>query len=85
MAKKNVRVPYPRLTRPLVRDAGQLRPAAWEEALDRAGDGVRRTIDQHGPDAFGMFSCARPTNEMNFVAQNFTRVVIGSSASEAAP
>src|SRR5581483_6953745 len=27
---------YPRLTTPLVRDGGELRPASWEEALDRA-------------------------------------------------
>ena len=42
MAKKNARAPYLRLTQPLVRDAGELRPATWEEALDRAADGFRR-------------------------------------------
>ena len=32
---------YTRLTEPLVRDDGTLRPASWDEALDRAADGFR--------------------------------------------
>src|SRR4051812_44648754 len=79
MAKKNARAPYLRLAHPLVRDSGELRPATWAEALDRAAEGFRRNIERHGPDAFGMFSCARATNEMNFVAQKFTRAVIGTN------
>ncbi|GAA3744119.1 formate dehydrogenase major subunit [Spinactinospora alkalitolerans] len=71
--------PYQRLTRPLVRDNGELRPASWDEALDRAAEGFARNIDRHGPNAFGMLSCARATNEMNFVAQKFTRTVIGTN------
>ena len=34
-------VPYSRLTQPLVRDNGELRPASWDEALGRAADGFR--------------------------------------------
>jgi formate dehydrogenase major subunit len=70
---------YTRLTEPLVREDGVLRPATWEEALDRAADGFRRNREVHGPAAFGMFSCSRATNEMNFAAQKFTRAVIGSN------
>ena len=33
----------------------------------------------HGPNAFGMFSCSKTTNEMNFIAQKFTRAVMGSN------
>ena len=73
MAKKNARAPYLRLAQPLVRDSGELRSATWAEALDRAAEGFRRNVERHGPDAFGMFSCARATNEMNFVAQKFAR------------
>ncbi len=29
--------------------------------------------------AFGMFSCSKTTNEMNFIAQKFARVVLGSN------
>jgi len=70
---------YRRLTEPLVREGGQLRPATWDEALDRTAAGLRRVVDQHGPRAFGMFSCSKSTNETNFVAQKFARSVIGSN------
>ncbi len=70
---------YTRLTQPLVREAGELRPASWDEALDRAAEGFRRNLEAHGSDAFGMFSCSRATNEMNFVAQKFARSVIGAN------
>jgi formate dehydrogenase major subunit len=68
-----------RLTQPLVRENGRLRPATWDEALDRAAEGFRETIDDYGPTSFGMFSCSKATNEMNFMAQKFARVVIGSN------
>ena len=70
---------YARLTEPLVRDAGKLRPASWDEALDRAADGFRREVEKHGPDTYGMLSCSKATNEVNFLAQKFTRVAIGSN------
>jgi predicted molibdopterin-dependent oxidoreductase YjgC len=71
--------PYDRLTEPLVREHGALRPATWDEALDRAAEGFARNKAQHGPDAFGMFSCSKATNEMNYVAQKFVRSVIGTN------
>lgn len=71
--------PYLRLTEPLVRENGVLRPATWDEALDRAADGFRRNLETHGPDSFGLFSCSRATNEMNFAAQKFARSVIGTN------
>ena len=70
-----------RLTHPLVRDGrgGPLRPATWDEALTRAAAGFRRVTDAHGPRAFGLFSCSKSTNEMNYAAQKFARAVIGSN------
>jgi formate dehydrogenase major subunit len=64
-----------RLTEPLVRDGGALRPASWDEALDRAAAGFARNRG----DAFGMFSCSKATNEMNYVAQKFARAVLSSN------
>ena len=64
-----------RLTEPLVREGGRLRPASWEEALTVAAAGFEKARQQ-GPQAFGMFSCSKTTNEMNFIAQKFTRVVM---------
>jgi len=69
----------PRLTQPLVKEAGALRPATWDEALGRAAVGIRAAVDRHGPNTFGMFSCSKATNEVNFVAQKLARVVIGSN------
>jgi formate dehydrogenase major subunit len=67
-----------RLTEPLVREAGRLRPASWEEALQRAAAGFAAARDK-GPNAFGMFSCSKTTNEMNFMAQKFTRAAMRSN------
>jgi len=67
-----------RLTEPLVREGGRLRPASWEEALSKAAAGFD-AARQKGPQAFGMFSCSKTTNEMNFMAQKFTRVVMHSN------
>ncbi|MEU5996614.1 molybdopterin-dependent oxidoreductase [Streptomyces sp. NPDC047197] len=78
MSKKRDRVPktYARLTHPLVRDSRDepLRRATWDEALTRTAAGL-----QAARGAFGMFSCARATNEMNYVAQKFARVVMGTN------
>ena len=68
-----------RLTHPLVRDNGELRVATWDEALDRAASGFKSAIDEKGPDTYGMFSCSKATNEVNFIAQKFTRVAIGTN------
>ncbi len=70
--------PLLRLTQPLVRENGTLRPASWEEALGRAADlfqGVKSTV---GPDGLGVFSCSKSTNELNYLASKFTRVVFGT-------
>jgi formate dehydrogenase major subunit len=68
-----------RLTTPLIRDHGQLRPASWEEALDRTAAGFRRSAEKYGPMAFGMFSCSKTTNELNYLAQKFARVAMGTN------
>src|SRR5215210_1499689 len=77
MAKRST--PTTRLDTPLVRDHGILRPATWDEALDRAADGFRSAVAKKGPQTFGLFSCSKTTNEMNFLAQKFARTVIGSN------
>ena len=68
-----------RLTAPLVRDGGELRVASWDEALARAADGVARVTARDGADAFGVFSCSKATNEVNFLAQKLARVVVGTN------
>jgi formate dehydrogenase (hydrogenase) len=73
-----VQTRYVRLTTPLVRERGELRPATWDEALDRTAARFRRTLAENGPDSTGIFSCSRATNEVNFLAQKLARVVFGN-------
>jgi len=68
---------YTRLTHPLVRDGEELRRADWDEALDRAAAGFARNVRDRGPNAFGLFSCSKTTNELNYLTQKFARAVIG--------
>jgi formate dehydrogenase major subunit len=68
---------YSRLTRPLVREDGALREASWDEALDRAAAGFRRTLDDGA--MTGLFSCSKATNELNFAAQKFARLALGTN------
>ena len=65
----------PRLSVPLVRRDGSLQPATWDAALDVVAAG----LGAHPGTAYGMFSCSKATNEMNFVAQKFARSVMGSN------
>jgi formate dehydrogenase major subunit len=68
-----------RLTTPLVRDGDGLRPATWDEALDRAAEGLARARQMDSTKSFGIFSCSKATNEMNFLAQKFARQVMGTN------
>jgi formate dehydrogenase major subunit len=77
-ARRRDAIRYARLTTPMVREGRSLRPASWDEALDRAADGFRQTIAGHGPDAVGFFSCSKATNEVNFLAQKLVRVGFGT-------
>jgi formate dehydrogenase (hydrogenase) len=79
MARRPQQTTYERLTTPLVRDGGTLRRATWDEALDRAAGGLRRAIEQRGPDAVGFFSCSKATNEVNYLAQKLVRQAVGTN------
>jgi len=70
---------YQRLTHPLVRDGDSLRRSSWDEALDRAAAALRSASERDGTRTYGMFSCSKATNEVNYVAQKFARVAIGSN------
>jgi len=69
---------YVRLTEPMVREKGALRAATWEEALSRVAERFAAARAK-GPQAFGIFSCSKATNEVNFAAQKFARQVMGTN------
>jgi formate dehydrogenase (hydrogenase) len=71
--------PYLRLTHPLVRDGTSLRRATWDEALERAASGLSDARDRDATRTYGMFSCSKATNEMNYIAQKFARAAVGSN------
>jgi len=68
-----------RLTRPMVRMNGELRAVSWDYALDQAAAGLSTARDRGSTTSFGMFSCSKASNEMNYAAQKFTRAVMGSN------
>ncbi len=68
-----------RATEPMVRRNGHLEPCSWDEALETVSAAFRRASDRGADRSFGMFSCSKTTNELNYAAQKFVRTVIGSN------
>ena len=70
-----------RLTSPLIRqDDETFREASWDEALDTVATKLKQIRNEHGPGAFAAISSSRCTNEENYLAQKFTRAVMGTNS-----
>jgi predicted molibdopterin-dependent oxidoreductase YjgC len=65
-----------RLTQPLVRENGTHRSTTWDEAMGRVTAAFKKSIAKGDPRDFGMFSCSKTTNELNYTAQKFVRSVM---------
>jgi len=72
-------MPQGRLTTPLVRSGGILQPASWDDALGAVAAGFQQARQSDTTQSFGMFSCSKASNEMNFLAQKFARQVMGTN------
>jgi assimilatory nitrate reductase catalytic subunit len=68
-----------RLTTPLVRRGGELRPASWDEALDVVAGKLRELRREHGPDSVAVFGGGGLTNEKAYQLGKFARVALGTS------
>jgi assimilatory nitrate reductase catalytic subunit len=68
-----------RLTTPLLRDRGALRPVSWDRALDVVVDGIVDAQAEAGPDAVGVFGGGGLTNEKAYQLGKFARVALGTS------
>jgi len=66
-----------RLTRPMVRINGELTAVSWDYALDQAAAGIAAARAKDPVTSFGMFSCSKASNEMNYAAQKLVRQVVG--------
>ncbi len=64
-----------RLTSPLVKKDGEFVEVEWDEALDLIADKFSKTKG----DQFATIASAKCSNEDNFVAQKFTRAVMGTN------
>jgi len=56
---------------------GELRAVSWDYALDQAAAGLAAARDKDPVTSFGMFSCSKASNEMNYAAQKLVRGVMG--------
>lgn len=68
-----------RLRTPLVRRNGRLEAATWDEALDIVAKELARVRDSYSPDAVGLLSSAKCTNEENYLMMKLARAVIGTN------
>ena len=69
-----------RLRSPLMRDAsGRLTPVSWDAALTRIVSEFRRTQDDYGADAVGVFGGGSLTNEKSYLMGKFARVALSTS------
>jgi formate dehydrogenase major subunit len=84
-----------RLTKPLIRKAGVaktadfamdptrwsevFREATWEEALELAGNGLRKVRDRDGPNALAGFGSAKGSNEEAYLFQKLVRTGFGTN------
>ncbi len=69
-----------RITEPMVRTGGELRPASWEEALDAAAAGLREAGERTAAIVGGSSS-----NEEGYLTQRILRRALGSPHVESRP
>jgi predicted molibdopterin-dependent oxidoreductase YjgC len=69
-----------RLTKPLVRgDDGELHEVDWNTALDRAAEGFRKVLEEHGRHAIYGVASGRAPNEAAYTMQKFIRAGFGTN------
>jgi NADH-quinone oxidoreductase subunit G len=69
-----------RLADPLVRgDDGELHPTDWDTALDRAADGLRKALDEHGRQSLYGVASGRAPHEAAYMMQRLIRAATGTN------
>ena len=68
-----------RVTHPMIRVAGEWKRVSWDEAIAFTADALGKIVARCGPSSVGVLGSARATNEENYLAQKFARVVLGTN------
>ncbi len=68
-----------RLRKPLIRKNNKLKEASWQAAYEFIARNIKKVKAKYGPDAFGVISSARCTNEENYLIQKFARACLGTN------
>ncbi len=69
-----------RLLEPMMRDgAGPLKAVTWAAALDRVADGIRETIERHGPQAVAFYLSGQLLTEDYYVANKLAKGFLGTA------
>jgi len=69
-----------RLSEPLVRgDDGELHETDWDTALDRAADGFRSVLDEHGRESMYGVASGRAPHEAAYMMQRLIRAATGTN------
>lgn len=68
-----------RIKNPLIKKGGKFIESSWIEALGLVTSKFKDIKRRHGADSLGVWSSARCTNELNYLAQKFARAVLGTN------
>lgn len=68
-----------RLTTPLVREGEAFREISWADAIELAARRFREIHAESGPDAVGVFTSSRSTNEAAYLFQKLFRTQFGTN------
>ncbi len=68
-----------RIKRPLIKKGSGFVEASWDEALSLVVEKLKGIKAKYGPDSLGVWSSARCTNELNYLAQKLARAVLGTN------
>ena len=71
--------PLARITKPLVRENGELREATWDEAMAKTAEGLLGIKKRWGADSLGFISSSRCTGEENYLMQKLARAAFGTN------
>lgn len=68
-----------RVTEPMIRENGDWVVVSWEDAIQYTADKLKAIDAEFGKESIAVLGSARATNEENYLAQKFTRVVLGTN------